>query len=299
MKTKRFLPEIIALSTLFGPVVMMAAPASRILTEPAEIQGIPCRGKVELNENGRIKSCTLARNYPVAGYSLQAGTELRFNEAGELASFILTQSAVFAGFMLPTGSKVDLGGPQGAMCSLSQDTLIRGVPLPAHSVLFFNTNPGWEREVPNTWQCWMPKETLIQGHLCASIEDACGQIFYSSGKLRAAHLAADEEIDGVPCTSSYNVFRLGVRVLSYGLDHRAWFYENGHLAQGLVSRDCTLEGRKFKPGDVVRLTRDGKLDVTANTTLGAYSRLAEKRTPPESFIPRSEDAHATRSTDSH
>ncbi len=62
-----------------------------------------------------------------------------------------------------------------------------------------------------------------------------------------------------------------MRLLFYGTDRMAWFYENGHLQQGLVARDCTIQGRNFKAGDIVRLTPDGQLDPIQKT-LGASSR---------------------------
>ena len=290
MRAKHFLRRIIAVSILYGPVGMMATAKIQILAEPTEVQGVPCQGKVELSENGRIRFCTLARDHTVAAYSLPTGTAVRFNEAGEVESCVLGLQATIEGFILPAGSEVGFRKNRAHSCPLLRDTLIRGVPLPANSTVFFWTLKGWESEVPDTWNCWLPTDTLIQGHLCGSIDEGCGDIFYPSGKLRAVGLAQDEEIDGVPCTSRHNPLRLGTRVLFYGLDVRAWFYENGHLAQGLVSRDCTIEGRKFKPGDIVRLTPKGTLDTAAGETLGANSRLRSRRTPPESYIPSSGNA---------
>ncbi|MEI6105812.1 MAG: hypothetical protein WCR49_02260 [Opitutae bacterium] len=279
MTTNHFLCGIIAASILSGPASMMAAAKTQILSEPTEIQGVPCQGKVELGENGRIAFCTLSRDYTVAGYALPAGTTVRFSGSSQAESFVLGKQATIEGFMLPAGSEVRIGW--AFTCTLREDALIRGVPLPAGSTIFFKTPKGWESEVPDTWHCWLPKDTIIQGHLCGSTEDGCGIIFYPSGKLRAAGLAKDVEIDGVPCTSSHNPFRMGMRVLFYGLDVRAWFYESGRLAQGMVSRDCSIAGRSFKPGDIVRLTPEGTLDPTG-TTLGAASRRADKRTPPQS-----------------
>ena len=172
--------------------------------------------------------------------------------------------------------------------------------------MLFWTSPPWaksrfEREVSDTWDCYLPTDTLIQGHLCRSTgSDSFSDIFYPSGKLRAVALAQDEEIDKVPCTSSQNPLRMGIRVLVYGgMDACAWFYENGHLEQGLVSRDCTIEGRKFKPGDIVRLTSKGTLDTAAAGTLGANSRFRSWRTPPESYLPRSGNALGASRSDPH
>jgi hypothetical protein len=283
MRANLLFRGIIAAAILFGSGPLLAAARTRILAEPAEIQEISCRGLVTLDENGRIESCTLARDCTLAGYPLPAGSTVRFRGDLQVASFVLGQPATIAGFMLPADCEVRLapvftGTLRGAAS-------VRGVSLPAGSTIFFRTPAVWESEVPDTWHCWLPANTLIQARHCRSTEDGCGVIFYPSGKLRAAALAQDTEIDGVPCTSSHNPFRLGRRVLFYGLDVRAWFYESGHLAQGMVSRKCRIGGRDFKPGDIVRLTPTGALDPSP-TTLGAASRRADQRTPPESALPR-------------
>ena len=296
MTANHLLGGMIAASILCGSASMMAAGKTQMLPEPKEIQGVPCQGKVELSDNGRIKSCTLSRDFTVAGYSLPAGSKVRLNRNSQVESFVLGKQAVIEGFILPAGSEMKIGWTY--TCTLLGDAVIRGVSLPAGSTIFFKTPKGWESEVPNTWHCWLPKDTMIQGRLCGSTENGCGVIFYPSGKLRAVGLLKDEEIDGVPCSSSHNPFRMGMRVLYYGLDVRAWFYENGRLAQGMVSRDCSMGGRNFKPGDIVRLTPEGTLDP-AGTTLGAASRLADKRTPPESHLPSSRNALGAGQSETH
>lgn len=296
MKATHFLCSLVAASIFCGLICSRAATTTQTLTEPTEVQGVPCQGKVELSETGKIKSCTLARDHVVAGYALPTGTAIRFNEAGAVESFVLGQQATIKGFILPAGSMIN--NDRAFTCTLREKAIIRGVSLPAHSTVFFRTPKIWESEVPNTWDCWLPKDTMIQGHLCGSGEDGCGTIFYASGKLRAVGLAKNEEIDGVPCTSSHNPLRLGMRVLFYGLDVRAWFYENGQLAQGMVSRECIIGGRKFKPGDIVRLAQDGALDPVA-TTLGALSRNVDKRTPPQSYSPSPGNSSDAGGSDSH
>jgi hypothetical protein len=43
----------------------------------------------------------------------------------------------------------------------------------------------------------------------------------------------------------------------------AWFHDNGHLQQAMLSRDVTLQGHSFKKGDVINLDPDGKVDLKA------------------------------------
>ncbi len=242
---------------------------TRDLSAPTEINGVPCQHQVELHSKGAIKRCTLSRDYTVAGVALPIGTELQFNGAGEVEACRLGQPAILAGLALPAGSAVQFHQSKMFSGTLPQATSIRGLLLPTKATLFFSNV--WEPEVHDTWRCWLPAKTLLQGHLCTATEDGIGHVIYLSGKLRAIWLAQDEEIDGVPCTSSQNPLRMPMRLLFYGTDCMAWFYENGHLQQGLVSRDCTIQGRKCKAGDIVRLTLDGQLDPSQKT-LGVSSR---------------------------
>ena len=282
MKANHCLRSIVAASIFCGLVGLRAS--TKTLTEPTEVQGVPCQGRVELRGNGAIESCTLARDHTVAGYLLPAGTSVRFDEAGKVTSCVLGKRATLEGFVLPADSKVVFRNNRVLSCKLVEATLIRGVQLPAEATVFFRTPKNWESEVSGCWDCWLPKPVLIQGILCSPREDGCGHIFYPSGRIRSVKLEGDQEIDGVPCTSSSNLFRMGMKALFYGLDTCAWFYENGHLAQGWLARDCTIKGRDFKAGAIVRLAPDGTLDSAA-TTLGVQSRRDDKRTPPDSYMP--------------
>jgi len=86
------------------------------------------------------------------------------------------------------------------------------------------------------------------------------------------HLAEqDEMIDGVPCTSRAGLFKMPLRVTFLGTERMAWFYEDGHLKQALLSCKFTIQGHNFKKGDVICLGADGKLDLKAKK-LGEKSR---------------------------
>jgi hypothetical protein len=55
----------------------------------------------------------------------------------------------------------------------------------------------------------------------------------------------------------------------------AWFYENGHLQQGMLAHDATIQGHAFKKGDLVSMTPDGRVDLTAKPLGGAAMSLNE------------------------
>ena len=104
---------------------------------------------------------------------------------------------------------------------------------------------------------------MLQGFLVRGQTNGAGIRLHPNGKLLAIWLAGDQEIDGVPCTSSMNIFQMGLGVISLGTQRMAWFYNNGRLRQAMLSRDIVLQGHSFNAGDVISLTRDGQIDLQA------------------------------------
>ena len=82
--------------------------------------------------------------------------------------------------------------------------------------------------------------------LCAQFDDAYW-------------LARDEEIQGVPCMSTGGVLRTIGKALARRNQGGVFFHENGNLSSALVARDCVVQGRAFKRGELIRLDRDGNV----------------------------------------
>ena len=139
-----------------------------------------------------------------------------------------------------------------------QDGTVYGQTLPARTALHF-ANGDQLRHF------WLPKETVtaLQGHLVKGQDDGAGSRLHPNGTLLAIWLAQDEVIEGVPCTSSGNPFRMGLTAARLGTQRMAWFYDNGRLQQAMLSQDFTLQGHSFKKGEVISLDRDGKVDLNA------------------------------------
>ena len=92
------------------------------------VQGIPCIGKIEYHNNGKINSCTLSHEYS--------------ND----------------GFLFPKSSKLFLGlGGELGQCLLGDSAKIFGQPFSVGTWIFFNR---WGQKV----SFWLPSKTLIQGH---------------------------------------------------------------------------------------------------------------------------------------
>jgi len=214
---------IALLICLFGTV----GAASKKSATVTLMQGIPCQGKVRLYSDGKIKSCCLAAADSVSGYYLPAGSRLSFRPSGTLSD-----------------------------CVLGGDASFYGQSLPAETEVCFKRD--------GQFSCfWPPDDTMIQGHLVQPHIGGVGNKLYPNSTLRAFWLARDEVIDGVPCSSSNSVLKYGLRVITMGTNRMVYLYDDGHLRQAMLSRDCDIGGYPYDKGDVVRFAPDGKPDRDA------------------------------------
>ena len=112
-----------------GNWVVTAAPRARD-DQAVVVQGWPCRGKPELDPQGKIKSCTLAREHKVVGTRFPAGTVIQFSKEMPLTCTLGAEATV-AGFRLPAATEVgfDLGLLRYA--KLAQSLTVRGTSFPA------------------------------------------------------------------------------------------------------------------------------------------------------------------------
>jgi hypothetical protein len=207
-------------------VFSMCQPSSSNSTRQI-IQSVPCVGKVQYHKNGKLQSCYLAQDYRIEGNQLPAGSRLFFFKDGNPSE-----------------------------CWISKEASFYGQSLPAKTSVFFNR---WGFK----FSFWLPKEMRIQGHLIPSTHDGVGNSLHLNGKLKAIWLADDEEINGVPCSSSGDIRRFGKKVLSLGTKRMVWFYDNGNLQQAMISRDITIQGYPFKKGDIIYFGADGRIDLNA------------------------------------
>lgn len=225
MNAKPYLRAIIAASIFYGPVVIIAESSTQTLSEPTEINGVPCQVEVETNANDVITSCTLSRDYAISGNVLPRGTRVLFSDTGALTR-----------------------------CKLGRETVLSGVDLPSNSWVTFDVQGHMQT-------CGLAADTVIQGHLCKAGADVYCPWFFPDGKLSLAWLAKDEEIDGVPCAkvSIGKEFLVALRVVHW--EPVTMFYHDGRLRHAMLSHDATIQGHVFKKGDVVDFSPDGKLEL--------------------------------------
>ncbi len=209
---------------VFAVAPVAGAATSRSVIGTELIDGVPCSGKIEFHEGGRLKRATLSRDHEIAGNLLPAGTRVSFLEDGRLRECHLDAAgAVLSGRPLPKGTEVVFDG-NGRMRN-----------------------------------CLLPEDTLIEGHLCRGKGTHWSTGFHPNGRLRVAWLARDEEIQGVPCLSAGGVLRTIGKALVRRNQGGVFFHENGNLSSALVARDCIVQGRAFKRGELIRLDRDGNV----------------------------------------
>lgn len=144
--------------------------SGQTLTEPVDIQGVSCQGHVEYYSNGRLKTCTLAREDTLSGQPLAEGTVVTFTADGVLD-----------------------------WCFLQKDTEIQG-----H--LCKGQGHGWMTcFYPNgkLKLAWLGRDQVIQGIPCAEYSfwaDAfgggAGTYFHENGNLKRCRLANDVTVDG-------------------------------------------------------------------------------------------------------
>jgi len=145
-----------------------------------------------------------------------------------------------------TGSVEYYQGGKLKSCMLGREDTITGQPLPPGTVV--NLTP----EGSLDW-CFLPQNTMIQGHLCLGSGHEFMTCFHPNGQLKTAWLAQDEVIQGIPCAKYHFMSSL------FGGGERTLFDERGRLRYCRLSAAVTLEGQPLKKGAEVRLGEEGKL----------------------------------------
>ena len=123
-------------------------------------------------------------------------------------------------------------------CSLSRDSQVAGVDLPAGTTVFFN-------QAGDLDYCWLSRPTVIQGFECEGRGHSTITGFYPSGKLEYFWPPENLEVDGVPCKAT------GFQSVS--------LHEDGGLRMCRLSEAATIQGRAFQAGEDIALDENGKL----------------------------------------
>lgn len=145
-----------------------------------------------------------------------------------------------------TGSVEYYQGGKLKSCTLGREDTLSGQPLPPGTVVNLTA------EGVLDW-CFLPQNTMIQGHLCRGSGHNFMTCFHPNGRLKIAWLAEDEVIQGIPCAQYRFMSSL------FGGGERTVFDDNGRLRYCRLSEAITLDGKSLKKGAEVRLDKHGKL----------------------------------------
>lgn len=100
---------------------------------------------------------------------------------------------------------------------------------------------------------FLGRDSIVRGMTCRGGGHSYMTAMYPSGKLRVCWLAGDQEVAGVPCGGASfftDVFGGGAGTV---------FHENGRLKTCRLSKDQTVQGRRFASGDHPVFDENGKL----------------------------------------
>jgi hypothetical protein len=138
--------------------------------------------------------------------------------------------------------------PDGALesATLAREAVFGDTRLPTRSILHLTPKgePDW---------CFLPADTRLQGHTWQGGGDDWMTCFYPSGRVKSGGLAAEELIDGIPC----DVGTFWTE--TFGGGGRTALHENGRLAFARVAREISVQSRRLKRGQHVRLDETGRL----------------------------------------
>ena len=216
------------LSFLLVVLLSACAQLSYNYTKEITIQNIPCIGRTtyykvsgnsEFYPENKLKSCHLAKDLTLNNYLFHKNSVLFFNQDGTLGR-----------------------------CITSEPTTFGHLLLPAESNVFFNR---WGESI----NFWLPRPSIIQGYLISKSTDGIGNSCYTSGKLKEFWLENDEVIQGIPCTTSGNPFKVGWQASHFGSDRRIRLFEDGTLERAMLSADFTYQGKQYKKGELLYLKK--------------------------------------------
>ena len=114
-------------------------------TEAAEVP--PCLNPIKPERNGKLRSCQTSQDFQIDDIHIPKGSNITFEPHGEVGQ-----------------------------ASLGAESRVYGQLLPQGTVLFMSSR-GHLRHF------WLPKDTLIQGHLLRGQDDGAGNRLHPNGKV--------------------------------------------------------------------------------------------------------------------
>lgn len=163
---------IFTLLVIFGSGEKQISGAAALVPEGEinNIQGVPCTGYIDFYKNGKLESCTLARDDTISGQPLPAGTVVHFKP-----------DSVFDWCFLQQTTEI-----QGHLCRGQSHGFMTGF------------HPNGQLKT-----AWLAEDEVIQEIPCAKFRflsvifgGGDGTYFHENGKLKFCTLSEDFTIDG-------------------------------------------------------------------------------------------------------
>jgi len=221
-----------------------------LLNAKAIINEIPCKGKIMLTKEGRIKKFNLAEAHNFAGNTFPPGTYIVMDidldcrsDVNSLRYYTTIRGALNQVINLcifpstQTIYGISCNGEEGVFfrtdwsllgCILAENDTIKENVLPKGTFIRFD-NEG-------RIGCFCLTDTEIQGYLCSGTDythwaysGGGGIYLYRSGRLKYFQPVDDIEIQGVWCKPS-------------SVRGEISLYENGKLKECTSARDQTIDG---------------------------------------------------------
>jgi|WetSurMetagenome_2_1015567.scaffolds.fasta_scaffold51143_3 hypothetical protein len=131
-------------------------------------------------------------------------------------------------------------------CTLARDAAVRGVLLPARTVVALEEDGGLRF-------VFLPRTVTFEGHACRGEGHDYMTRFHPNGRLRLCWLEHDETIQDVPC-SRFTWMRD-----VFGRPSGVEFADDGRLTGCRLSRDIVRDGQAFQKGRRVGIDTTGRL----------------------------------------
>jgi hypothetical protein len=199
-----------------------------------EVNGVPCKQKVQLDQNGRLAACKLSKDHTIKGISLDQNMEVFFWPSGRVKSFVVStrHEMTVKGQVFKRRQKVEFND-KGQLVTESSVKTIQGLPLRPTPAPQFHANKKLKVG-------WINGKAKYQGYTIK------GKVqLYPSGKLKVATLAGTT--------------RACRKLLDF--DDVLYFKESGPLDRCLtvVSADSVVQNIHFRLKTTVEYRPDGKL----------------------------------------
>lgn len=131
-------------------------------------------------------------------------------------------------------------------CKVSREAAFGEARIPEGSAIYLSSDGKPDFAL-------LSRDTTIHGYLCRGHGHDYSTAFHPDGALKVCWLAADQEVQGIPCMQASLLSDV------FGGTVGVYFYNSGKLQTCKLSRDASIQDRKLKRGEHIFLDADGNV----------------------------------------